>query len=144
MNDPRYRWKFERRFASDHRTACDLTEEILAQLVRFGWSESDRFAVQLGLEEGLMNAIKHGNRGDSKKSVTLLVELESDEIFIRIVDEGTGFAAGQVPDPTHKANRRRDSGRGVALIRGFMDSVQYNEPGNQLEMRKRKTQEANC
>jgi serine/threonine-protein kinase RsbW len=139
MNGKSSRWNLECRFASDHGRACELTEEIMTQLRHFGWSESDRFAIQLGLEEGLMNAIKHGNRGDGSKFVELTVEIATDEVYIRIVDEGCGFASQAVPDPTLKVNRRRGSGRGVALIRGFMDWVHYNECGNQLEMRKRRS-----
>lgn len=139
MNDTGSRWNLECRFASDHGRACELTEEVIAKLRQFDWSESDRFAIQLGLEEGLMNAIKHGNRGDKAKFVELQVEIGTEEVYIRIVDEGCGFATQAVPDPALKANRRRDCGRGVALIRGFMDWVQYNDCGNQVEMRKRRS-----
>ncbi|MCE2791797.1 MAG: ATP-binding protein [Planctomycetota bacterium] len=142
MNGTSTLWNLECRFASDHGRACELTEEIIGRLGQLGWSESDRFAVQIGLEEGLMNAIKHGNRGDAGKFVDLKVEVTPDEIYIRIGDEGCGFSSQAVPNPTLKVNRRRDSGRGVALIRGFMDSVQYNDCGNQLEMRKRRSPSA--
>lgn len=139
MNSASSRWNLECRFASNHGRACELTDEVITQLCQLGWSESDRFAIQLGLEEGLMNAIKHGNLGDSAKFVDLKVEITPEEVYIRIVDEGCGFSSAAVPDPALKGNRRRDSGRGVALIRGFMDWVQYNDCGNQLEMRKRRS-----
>lgn len=116
-------------------------DEVIDQLTQRGWSNSDCFAVQLGLEEGLTNAIKHGNQGDPAKFVELKVELDDQEVRIRIIDEGVGFRHQRVRDPTKKSNRKRESGRGVALIRRFMDEVQYHDKGNQLEMVKRRTPE---
>ncbi len=139
MNGIRSNWTLDRRFPSEHERACKFTDQVLKQLQIEGWSDSDRFAVHMGLEEGLMNAIKHGNQSDPRKSVELQVILSDTEVYIRITDEGCGFIATEVPDPTSLENRRKESGRGVALIRGFMDQVEYNERGNQLEMRKYRT-----
>ncbi len=141
MNGIRSNWTLERRFPSDHQRACELTEQVLRQLQAEGWSESDCFAVHLGLEEGLMNAIKHGNDSDPGKLVELKVIISDNEVYIRITDEGCGFSCNDVPDPTCLENRRKESGRGVALMRGFMDEVEYSEQGNQLEMRKRRTRD---
>lgn len=132
-------WTLESRFPSDHGKACELIDQVIEQLVQRGWTQSDRFAIQMGLEEALTNAIKHGNQNDSGKFVTLRVQIDSQEIRIGVEDEGQGFRHSRVRDPTRKSNRKRESGRGVALIRFFMDEVHYNEAGNQLEMVKRRS-----
>lgn len=141
MNELSPLWTLECRFPSDHGAACKLMDEVIDQLTQRGWSNSDCFAVQLGLEEGLTNAIRHGNQGDPDKFVELKVELDDELIRIWIVDEGTGFRHQRVRDPTKKSNRKRESGRGVALIRNFMDEVHYHAPGNRLEMVKRRSHE---
>lgn len=132
-------WKLDYRFPSDHGKACELIDQVIEQLVQRGWPQSDRFAIQMGLEEALTNAIKHGNQSDPQKQVTLKVQVDPQEIRIEVVDEGQGFRHSRVPDPTRKTNRKRESGRGVALIRFFMDEVHYNDSGNQLEMVKRRS-----
>lgn len=132
-------WKLEYRFPSDHGKACELIDQVIEQLVQRGWPQSDRFAIQMGLEEALTNAIKHGNQNDPGKFITLKVQVDPQEIRIGVADEGQGFRHARVRDPTRKTNRKRESGRGVALIRFFMDQVHYNEAGNQLEMSKRRS-----
>lgn len=139
MTSPTSVWTLEIRFPSEHGKACELIDQVIEQLALRGWTQSDRFAVQMGLEEALTNAIKHGNQSDSGKFVTLRVQIDSQEIRIGVEDEGQGFRHSRVPDPTRKSNRKRESGRGVALIRFFMDEVHYNEAGNQLEMVKRRS-----
>lgn len=139
MTSPTSVWTLEIRFPSEHGKACELIDLVIEQLAPRGWTQSDRFAIQMGLEEALTNAIKHGNQSDSGKFVTLRVQIDSQEIRIGVEDEGQGFRHSRVPDPTRKSNRKRESGRGVALIRFFMDEVHYNEAGNQLEMVKRRS-----
>jgi serine/threonine-protein kinase RsbW len=132
-------WTLEIRFPSDHGKACELIDQVIEQLVQRGWPQSDRFAIQMGLEEALTNAIKHGNQNNPRKFITLEVQVDPQEIRIGVADEGPGFPHARVRDPTRKSNRKRESGRGVALIRFFMDEVHYNESGNQLEMVKRRS-----
>lgn len=139
MTAPSADWMLEVRFPSDHGKACELIDQVLEQLVQREWPQSDRFAIQMGLEEALTNAIKHGNQNDPQKLVTLKVRIDSIEIRILIADEGQGFRHARVRDPTRKSNRKRESGRGVALIRFFMNEVHYNEAGNQLEMVKHRS-----
>lgn len=139
MNSTSSVWTLENRFPSEHAKACELIDQVVEQLVQRGWSQADRFAIQMGLEEALTNAIKHGNLNDLQKFVTLRVQLDQHEIRITVADEGLGFRHSRVRDPTRKSNRKRESGRGVALIRFFMDDVHYNESGNQVEMLKRRS-----
>ena len=95
--------------------------------------------MQLALEEGLANAIKHGNKMDPDKQVTVECFLNEDVVRVVIKDEGEGFDIDDVPDPTLPENLDKPSGRGVMLMKAFMDDVIYNDSGNQLTFIKRCT-----
>ena len=135
-------------------------QESLAQLGVLDPTERTRIGV--ALEEALSNAIIHGNLelsselkdADEKvfqalldqrrnqppyclRKVSLEISLTPKEARFVIADEGPGFHPDCLPDPTHPANLEKCSGRGVLLMRTFMDEVQYNEKGNQVTLIKR-------
>jgi len=91
----------------------------------------------IALDEAFVNAVKHGNRGDTSKLVRITAELSSKEARFTIEDEGDGFKVNEIPDPLDPANLFKASGRGVLLIYNIMDEVEYNERGNSLTMVKR-------
>ena len=122
-------------------------------------SESERLRVGVALEEALLNAAYHGNlevesrlreqdhalfydlarqrsqmRPYSVRSISLDVELSGDQIRYVVRDEGPGFDPSELPDPTDPANLDRPCGRGLLLMRTFMDSVEYNDVGNLVTM----------
>ena len=113
-------------------------------LCRFGYEEADTFAIKLALEEGLVNAIKHGNKYDKAKTVRVVSEINENEASFTITDEGPGFQINEVPDPTADENLERPCGRGLMLIRAFMDEVSYNDTGNQVRLVKRRTRLENA
>jgi len=83
--------------------------------------------VGVAVRESVINAIKHGNAGDQRKRVYVEftpLDLESPPgVAIRVRDEGPGFDPAAVPDPLHPDNLLKESGRGIFLIRSFMDEV---------------------
>lgn len=87
--------------------------------------------------EAGMNAVKHGNRFDVNKRVRVWFVLESDKILIRVQDEGEGFDPDAVRDPLSEENLFRDHGRGILMIRAYMDEVWYSKNGTELTMMKR-------
>jgi serine/threonine-protein kinase RsbW len=98
--------------------------------------------VGVAIRESVINAIKHGNRNDSSKHV--IVEFEADhrqpELMIRVRDQGTGFDPETLADPLAPENLLKSSGRGIFLIRNFMDDVQLQrapEGGMEIRMIKR-------
>lgn len=125
--------------SSDLNEARQLEEQLLQKVVRFGYDEADTFAIKLALEEGLVNAIKHGNKYDASKSVKVTCQIDENEASFTIADEGPGFCPKDVPDPTADENIERPCGRGLMLIRAFMDEVSYNKSGNQLRLVKRRS-----
>ncbi len=107
---------------------------ILPVLENKGYGERNIFAVKLALEEAVINAIKHGNELDDTKKVTISFYIDEDRALISVADEGPGFDPGDVPDPTSDDNLLATSGRGLALIRAYMDEVRFNDKGNEITM----------
>ncbi|HET7452890.1 MAG TPA: ATP-binding protein [Thermoanaerobaculia bacterium] len=83
-------------------------------------------AISMALREGVANAIKHGNRGDAGKRVSLTLQVEEDVFRMAIADEGGGFRPEQVADPLAPENRLKASGRGIFYMKTFMDEVRYD------------------
>jgi serine/threonine-protein kinase RsbW len=121
---------------SDLNQARELEERILSEVQGCGYSEAESFAIKLSLEEALINAIKHGNQYNPEKSVEVAWDVTSLHVEFTITDEGEGFTACCVPDPTEDDNLERPCGRGLMLMQAYMDEVHFNPRGNSLSMRK--------
>ena len=125
------------------------------------WSDRDRLQIGMAMDEALVNAMHHGNlevqsclREDDDqhfydqvrerrckspfcdRRVKLEVEFSDEHICVQISDDGPGFDPCQVPDPRDGENVMKVSGRGLLLIRSFMDQVAHNVQGNQITMTK--------
>ena len=109
-------------------------------LQRLGADPDSRHWVEMAMREAVANAIKHGNRQDPNKKVTIAMGIDGDEIVISVADEGTGFDPANVHDPLAPENRFKKDGRGIFYMRSFMDGVDYRfrpEGGTVLTLRKR-------
>jgi anti-sigma regulatory factor (Ser/Thr protein kinase) len=127
------------------------------------FEESDIVRISTALQEALVNAIEHGNLeldsslreglGDeyvelaaerrrqspySERKVHLTASFSREKATWTIRDEGRGFDPESLPDPTDPANLHRVSGRGLLLIRTFMDEVEFNQQANEIRMSKRR------
>lgn len=130
---------FKELFPSDIRVVEAVVERVLHVLNGYGCIEGQCTAAELSLREALANAILHGNGSDPKKRVEVGCFGHSDgSITLVVRDEGPGFNPGNLKDPTHPENIYRDGGRGIYLIRHFMDEVQFGRNGSEIHMRKRK------
>jgi len=108
--------------------------DLLARLAAVGYDEDHRFAVRLAFEEAMVNAMKHGNKMDPSRSVTLSYRVSPERVEIRVADEGPGFDPGGVPDPTADENLNKPCGRGIMLMRCYMDEVAYSSSGKEVRM----------
>jgi serine/threonine-protein kinase RsbW len=95
-----------------------------------GYPEDDVFAVCLGLNEALLNAVLHGNGGDPAKQVRVAYHVGTGQVEVEVEDEGPGFEPANVPDPRTPENLERLGGRGLLLMRAYLTSVRYNPQGN--------------
>ena len=107
---------------------------IMAVLEKSGFGKEDVFAVHLALQEAFINAIRHGNEMDPDKQVKIEYSVDSDKFEILVADEGKGFDPESVPDPRCGENLFKPNGRGLLLMRSYMDLVEYNEQGNRVRM----------
>jgi serine/threonine-protein kinase RsbW len=121
---------------SDLRRAKLPERGILAEVARCGYDADTAFGVKLAFEEGITNAIKHGNCNDPAKHITVRYYVDGERIVIMIRDEGTGFCPDTVPDPTADENLERPYGRGIMLMQSYMTKVRFNETGNEVWMLK--------
>ena len=88
------------------------------------------FNLRTALAEALANAITYGNEGDPARVVRVRVVLSADAVHLHVTDEGVGFDAAGVPDPTVPENLERENGRGLFVMRHLVDHVAFNERGN--------------
>jgi serine/threonine-protein kinase RsbW len=101
-----------------------LVTEHLGRSV--GLDDDARHWVSVATRETVINAIKHGNRNDATKHVFVDLETPQDQsaLTIRVRDEGEGFEPEEVANPLAPENLLKSSGRGIFLIRNFMEDVQ--------------------
>jgi len=137
----------------------------LRQLAADRWlfHERDMLRFATAVDEALLNAYYHGNLAiDSElriqdsvryyalaeqrrlldphvqQRIKLEMEITPDQVFIRVADEGAGFDPRALPDPTSPGYLERPCGRGVLLMKSFMDDVIFNASGNQVTLVKRR------
>src|SRR5438270_13516434 len=121
---------------SDMAEARRVQADIERALQQVQFDEHDIFAIKLALEEALVNAIKHGNQMDPAKKVHVACRVHSDHFEVQITDEGPGFDPEEVPDPTAPENLERPCGRGLLLMRHYMNEVNYADRGRSVIMSK--------
>jgi serine/threonine-protein kinase RsbW len=126
--------RFDFVIVSDTLKGQQIQLEIVAAAQSCDVDESDQFAIRLALEEAMVNAIKHGNGSDPNKKVSIDYEVSSQEVRIRIEDEGPGFDPASLPDPTAPEFLERPCGRGILLMRHYMSRVEFLGRGNCVEM----------
>ena len=132
--EPEYR--IDLIIASDPADARRVQDEIEDALKANQFSEKEIFGIRLALEEALVNAIKHGNNLDKTKKVHISYGVVPERFDIRIRDEGPGFDPQDVPDPTAFENLERPCGRGLMLMRHYMNEVSFAANGNAVLMSK--------
>jgi serine/threonine-protein kinase RsbW len=90
--------------------------------------------IMIAVTEAVNNAIKHGNKSQSNKNVTLALSLESGLIKFKVEDEGNGFDFQNLPDPTAPENLEKPGGRGIFLMKHLSDEVDFKESGRVVEL----------
>ena len=105
-----------------------------------GVSEELSFGIEMAVRESVTNAMVHGNQEDESKSVEVVFNCHDNELEIEVRDQGEGFDPANVPDPTNAENLLKTSGRGIFLMRTFMDEIEWRnrpEGGTSVRMTKR-------
>jgi serine/threonine-protein kinase RsbW len=96
-----------------------------------GFPEDELHKISMAVRETVVNAVVHGNRYSAHKKVHLRVSTGSDRITVTVEDQGNGFDLSSVPDPLAAENLLHQSGRGILLIKAFVDEycVRKLSPG---------------
>lgn len=97
---------------------------VLEKAKEVGIEEEALIRLGLAVHECMVNAVVHGNQYNPEKKVRLRVVPHDDSVEIFIADEGAGFDVDDVPDPLARENLLKASGRGVLLIRAFVDEYE--------------------
>lgn len=125
--------------SSDLSEAKKPEARILRDLRRCGYRNETTFAIKLTLEEAMTNAVKHGNRGDRSKRVTISYSITPERAIFCICDEGPGFDPDEVPDPTSPERLPLPDGRGIMLMRAYMDELYFRKRGREVYFMKRRS-----
>ena len=113
------------RFLESTLQSVDSAEELAVGIAeRAGFEDEDLMKIGMAVRESMVNAVVHGNRYNANKKVRFSVTHAPDRFVVRIQDEGEGFDLETLPDPLAPENLLRTSGRGIFLIRSFMDEFE--------------------
>jgi serine/threonine-protein kinase RsbW len=101
-----------------------------------GFGEDEQHQISMAVREAAVNAVLHGNAYDPKKKVLVAYETTGDALVITISDQGHGLDPESVPDPLAPENLMKQTGRGIFLIRSFMDEVKIRkmDPGTEITL----------
>lgn len=104
-----------------------------------GLDEDEQFHIGMAVREAAVNAVLHGNEYDPSKLIQVSLENTGTELRFVIADQGRGVDPEALPDPLAPENLMRGTGRGIFLIRSFMDEVHFRQlhPGTELTLIKR-------
>lgn len=121
--------------------SVEVAEEFLHSVMDDSpLEDAESHRVEMAVRESVINAIQHGNHCDESKKVELEINLTPTQLTIFVRDEGQGFDAASIPNPLEENNILKTSGRGIFIIRSFMDEFQVRRlpnDGNEIMMVKR-------
>ena len=105
--------------------SVDSAEQKATQFAtELGFTEEEILQISMAVREAAVNAVLHGNAYDPAKKVLLALESTGKDLVITIRDQGKGLDPSCIPDPLAPENLLKTSGRGIFLMRSFMDDVQ--------------------
>jgi len=124
-----------------HVESVNLAEEMCLRVAEAsGFSEDECYRIGMAVREGVINAFHYGNQEKPDKKIHLAIDLTIEKMIIHVLDEGKGFRLTDVPDPLAEENLLSTSGRGIFLMRAFMDEfnvISGRTGGAEIVMSKR-------
>ena len=119
-----------RSYPSIPETVADVDSFLDERLRKAGFPEDMMADVAVSVSEVVNNAVIHGNRRDPQKHVVLDLEILPDRVRISVQDQGNGFDPDALPDPVAADNLLREVGRGLFIVRAYMDEVHFQKVGD--------------
>jgi serine/threonine-protein kinase RsbW len=96
---------------------------VLREARHLRFEDDDLHKIGMSVRESMVNAVVHGNRYSARKKVRLTISQTPDRLVVVIADEGAGFDVASLPDPLADENLLSPSGRGLMIMRAFMDEL---------------------
>lgn len=124
-----------------HDEIENICSIILNKLEKKGYTNKEILQAHQSIHEILSNAIQHGNKYNSDKKVFVLYKITLENFYISVIDEGKGFNYNKLPDPILGKGITRDYGKGLFIVKKYMDEVKFNESGNRVMISKFQKQE---
>jgi serine/threonine-protein kinase RsbW len=115
----------------------DSAEQTASRIAaESGFGEDEIMQISMAVREVVVNAVLHGNAYDPGKKVNLDFETTNNDLVITIRDQGNGLDPAKIPDPLSPDNLLKTSGRGIFLIRSFMDEVEIrpSKTGTEIKL----------
>ena len=122
--------------------SVNKVEQAAEQLaLKVGFAEDDLHKITMSVREAAVNAVLHGNAYDPEKKITVTYETTPEGLVVVITDQGKGLEDSELPDPLAESNLLKTSGRGIFLMRAFMDEVRIKDlkPGTEITLVKHLT-----
>jgi serine/threonine-protein kinase RsbW len=127
--------RFSYNFDSTLETV-DKAEQAASRIAsETGFDEDQVMQIAMAVREAAVNAVLHGNAYDPEKKVRLEFERTNRDLVITIRDQGKGLDPASIPDPLAPENLLKTSGRGIFLIRSFMDDVEIHPSSTGTEIK---------
>ncbi len=113
-----------------------LVETFLLEIFQeYNLDQKNFNKVFLCISEAVVNAIEHGNGNDSNKMVFVGIDVNEDLMDIYVKDEGKGFNIENIQDPTAIPNIKKESGRGIHIIKSLSNGILFNNKGNFVQIK---------
>lgn len=125
---------FSREVPSDPDLLPEIEEYVVDKIKNLGLSDEKFNNFALSVSEAASNSIVHGNICDQSKKVKITIQIDDNHVIVKFKDEGKGFVPDLVPDPTAPENILKDNGRGIHIMKTFLDSLEYNFEGDGTEV----------
>jgi serine/threonine-protein kinase RsbW len=119
-----------RSFPSVPETEAEVDTFLDTRLREAGFPDEMMVDVAVSVSEVVNNAVIHGNGRDTTKTVQINLDIETDRVKISVQDEGAGFDPDALPDPVAQDNLMREVGRGLFIVRAYMDEVHFQKMGD--------------
>jgi len=131
-------WEYRATIPAAVNAITSVMGEVLEVGERTEYFKGKELEIETALREAWANAVIHGGKNDARQWVQISVSCDRNhEVRMVVRDSGYGFDPKSIPDPTEGRNLLATHGRGLFLIRQFMDEVRHERGGTEIFMRKR-------
>ena len=117
---------FTKEFPSDPDLLPEIEQFVIGIAENVNLNKEKHNNLALSVSEAASNSMVHGNKLDIDKKIRITITVTDDIMKIVFKDEGEGFVLDKVPDPTKPENILKESGRGIHIMKNFLDELKYN------------------